>query len=91
MHLSINQDLANSALLRTSGRQIHDRTYRSVVEPVLEADAPEGSIAIGDANPEAELITALAPSGTQNINIRSAWPSPNERRVDTDLGTVSDR
>src|SRR5918996_1704927 len=56
-----DQDLAVAGLVAQARGEVRYRADRGVLEPSLEADPPEGGVAMGDADAEAQIVTPLAP------------------------------
>src|SRR5262245_2960128 len=61
-----DEDLLVLCLSTEARSKISCRADRAVVEPLLETDCADGGIATGDANPEAECVTPLAPACREN-------------------------
>ena len=63
LDLAVDQDLPVLGIRAQPSREIDHRADGAVVEPALEADAPERGISMRDADAEAELMALLAPLG----------------------------
>src|SRR5437762_3294564 len=60
-HPQGDEDLAGLGLAAQTRRQVGDRADRAVVPAALEADGADGRVALRDADPEVQLVPALAP------------------------------
>jgi hypothetical protein len=85
-YLAVNQDLSVFRLGAQSRGKIDDRAVGRIVEPALATDAAERGVAVGDADPESELVTQLAPVSRKRGSVvvhRDGEPNGAQRRIDT--------
>src|SRR5262245_49715571 len=63
-----DEDLAGLGLAAEARGQVGDGADGAVVPAALEADGPERRVPLGDADPEVELVPALAPAAHQLVH-----------------------
>ena len=90
-HAGADEDLAVRRLGAEPGAEVGDPADRSVVGAALEPDPAEGRVALGDANPEAELGGRACATRAESSAIARASRSPSAPRAPTGPGRAADR
>src|SRR6478735_8972713 len=63
-----NEDLPRPCHVAEPGSQVGDAADRRVVVPAVEADSAEGRIALGDPDPQGEVVPLARPGLRQATN-----------------------
>ena len=80
-----DQDLAGLGLPAEAGGEVGDGADGPVVPAALEADGPDGGVALGDADAEVEVVAPLAPLAEQLHDELAEWNRTLEQRVEAQV------